>query len=171
MPNVFQAIDPNGVTHTRSSENRIYTHTVVSRFNTAKELQRVQSPAAEKYHASDYKFYGDVIAGKHKRTRYQLRDKTPEESEAYYAMIDADAVANAVKHIGDARNLREFVLAAVAANVAEIERRARETDYFTKYTNGGWCGRYDLAVKLAGKRTRDDFLDVTILEAVQIQCK
>lgn len=52
----------------------------------------------------------------------------------------------------------------LAIKLAQIEKYKAE-GYYDKFANDGWCGRRDLAQKLADSCRKDGRLEVTILEA------
>jgi hypothetical protein len=167
MTNHFHVIDPQGVAHTRSSKNRTYTHTVLFFRGEAYAERSLKSALdfATKQAPRDYRYAQARIDGrKHAEfvakfpTLYIEADGTPSE----YAVSErAKDIAEGTAEIGG------LDLAAYTAKCQERARasHAREVaqGYFNTWVNMGWCGRADLARKLA--ETIKGAEQVKILEA------
>lgn len=133
----YFATDANGKTHTRNSD-RVYTHTVVYRHIKSEAMAAAHSDHWKSLDANNYEFDVAIATGNHN-----------------YTTITADRVA-ACKARVEAFTMDEYVANSLAERVARVEA----TD-FTVWHNAGWCGRLDLAQKLAAK-----YNDVAILPAV-----
>lgn len=150
----YIAFDANGAAHTRSTA-REYTHTVVGLPSLEKAMTDALSPWG--VDASNYEYFrkiamtnGDYLA----QACYRTADKwTAEQIAEEKASKDA---ANA-KRLAEARDLLDRcpTLAAYRAQkqverVAAVEKSKAEGAY-EKWVNIGFCGRLDLAQKLAAK--------------------
>jgi hypothetical protein len=161
VTNHFFVIDPQGIAHTRSSKGRTYTHTVVfvrgqahadRKLAEALEFSAKQAP-------KDFEFYTSLIDGSWQAAS-ALRHPT------LYA--DADYAAKQLAQ-DKARGEQEIGGLDVAGYVAKRHERAlaRHAEmiadgYYNTFHNAGWCGRPDLANKLAAQTAGEQ---VIILEA------
>lgn len=149
----FTAIDPNGTTHTRTSDARTYTHTVVYQRSKAEALTSAKSGA--EYDGRNYDYDVAKANGTHPHVNYVAA------ASAYHSSYSAEHIAKAQENqrnenarliaaataIVEAFPTKEaYVAAMVAGRIADVEA----TD-FTIWHNLGWCGRPDLAAKLAAK--------------------
>lgn len=161
----FLAIDPSGKTHTRTSDARWYTNTVVVQHSKAAAIAAVDTKANRDFWARRYAYEVAKAAGTHEYV-------TNLPSRATYHVSYSDEVVAAAIERQKERNAREieaskvflathpsvdsYVAAMIASALAAIEA----TD-FTIWHNLGWQGRPDLARKLAAKTP-----GAVILEAV-----
>lgn len=149
----YTATDANGVEHTRKTE-RAYTHTVV--------FQRSKDAAIERANA-------DVARNTaHAREQFHHAAASIEENKAFLRakrcdiLCRDDVYATKMQDEGKA-----FVVqfgtpeGYAAAKLAEALAAIEATDW-TIWHNAGWCGRRDLALKLAGKTS-----GAVILPAIQ----
>lgn len=158
---VYTATDANGTIHTRKSD-RGYSHTVVFRSVKSEKLANAVDKGWRNLDANNYKFELSIANGSH------VLYVTPVGS--YHSSRDAAYIAADQKAQND-RNAERVAKAEafIAANpdkaayleAEELKRiaSAENADY-TTWFNAGWCGRLDLAQKLAAKYT-----DVQILPA------
>ncbi|MER9003312.1 hypothetical protein NKI15_06745 [Mesorhizobium sp. M0862] len=148
---IYTAIDPAGVEHKRTTADRTYTHTVVFQRSKAAAIEAATAKSARGFHANNGQYYLDCIRdGRHSNLM---------SFEHYRNDTDRQArdVAEAIEHLSGVTTAAEFADAKVAAHVARIEA----TDW-TIWHNAGWCGRHDLALKLAAKAS-----GAVILPAIQ----
>lgn len=135
---IFKAIDAAGQTHTRSSLNRTYTHTVVF-------LPKIEADLARADHDQDldgknWEFackmvaWGGVYGGE--RKSYQT-----DEAVAQSLALNKKAM--------DEFASREAAIAGRRADRIARIRKAEAEGYYQKWQNAGWAGRPDLAQKLA----------------------
>lgn len=143
----YIAIDANGTTHTRNSD-RVYTHTVVYRQSKADRMAYATSKDWRDADGKNYDYAAACIAnGKHLNLM----------SFAHYANDTARHAKDVQESVAHNRGLtrEDYISTRQAERVAIVEA----TD-FSVWHNAGWCGRLDLAQKLAAK-----FSDVAILPA------
>lgn len=144
----YFAIDANGKKHTRNSE-RAYTHTVVYQSIKSEGMDCALSPEWRKTEKKNYDYSVSCIEnGKHKNLM----------SFEHYrndAARHAKDVEESVDFLRGAKSFEEFAEARKAERVAAVEAR----DY-SIWHNAGWCGRLDLAQKLAAKYTGAKILEV-----------
>jgi hypothetical protein len=135
----FTATAPHGETFTRTSENRTYTHMVIVR----RTIEGVRSDLA-----------GDVRREQQHLARLQARIDSGEvfRGRAPQTQEWAD---------GWVRKYTEELIPAVQAKLEAFEQNPQPGPW----KSAGWCGRADLAQKLASKE-RVAGAEVQILEAV-----
>lgn len=148
MPIHHHVIDPRGHTHKRVSQNRRYSHAVLYRTNNAalievaERIAKTNTAAAERYEKTanlndqtltTYCLYLEAVPDA--RTRYARYAKSSRQVASEYA--------------------------ALAAERRAIHGRGEQIE--TEWSCAGWCGRYDLAEKLAARHRKD--ADVLIIEA------
>lgn len=155
----FTAIDPAGVTHKRTSANRIYTHTVVGLPSSVKHAQLAMSVEARKMHRANFVYHSAYING----TGHWLMKKDW-ESEVERADRDKLVVDAATKALKGCSTADAYEAMKIDEALDLIKRRSA-AGYYDAYQNFGWCGRYDLAAKLKSSSEGKDWLDVVILEA------
>jgi hypothetical protein len=150
VTNHFYVIDPQGVAHTRSSKNRTYTHTVLIFRGPAMEaaaLARAQrSTLADsiKTHATYISWSQCVDLGSRPR---------PIVAGDYLNQRGLEHVAKFASAEAYEASQLAWRLQCHAKDVAKGQ--------YSKWHNAGWCGRPDLAVKLAAQET----VTTKILEA------
>lgn len=169
MPKIkYFAIDPNGERHTRSSE-RVYSHAVVYKDDYAKELANASDKGWTKTDRSNFDYNSRIAAGNdpypHQhwdRVAYAFHEKTDEWIAAHDARMDrenAERLADAKAAI-EGHDAASYCEAKRLARVAKIEAKKAAGGYDV-FRCAGWCGRLDLAHKLAAKGG----VDTTILPA------
>ena len=135
---IFTATDPNGAIHKRTSAKREYTHTVVYQEDKAAYVAAATSPASRKQHEKNAQYYLDCIANGEHLNLMTFAHYVDDEA------AHARDVEEAVKRLDGATTAAEFAEARIAE---DLERY--ETIDWSKWINAGWCGRLDLAQKLA----------------------
>lgn len=157
----FLATAPDGSIHTRTSENRRYTHTVVARRNYADALAHADRLIDAD--GDNFRFWSAIIAA----GGYYARRKLPRPArytEEQFAAHEAKEVADAKERIGGAPTETIYKVMKRDQRLADLAER-KANGAFEVYFNCGWCGRLDLAQKLAASEQAKGYLDVTILEA------
>lgn len=154
----FTAIDPNGVIHTRTSKTRIYSHTVVGLPSMQASVLYAMSKQNRKLFADNYAYHAAMVGG----TSRWLAKNNWETVEAHSARVALDK-AKSAKELNGTTSAADYAQMKVEGMLAAIRKQEAE-GYFNKYQNFGWCGRYDLAHRLATTKS-EKWLDVTILEA------
>jgi len=142
MSKTKYAVEFAGQTFTRTTA-RTYSHIVVAKNSKAKALHW-----ASVCTDVNAQYMVDHALGKAPVYSWQ----TPEDIAKYVAK------GNAILAIGMDAHQAQYK----ANSIAEIERYASEGAY-DKYVIQGWCGRADLAQKLAGS-LGDSWVDVQIVE-------
>ncbi len=155
----FTAIDPAGKTHTRTSKERIYTHTVVALPSAPRAVLNVTSKEARAMHRQNFAYYREMADG---TSRFLERKSW--ETEAQQAERKANGIENGIKALDGCTNAQEFENMMVSRELARIQKQ-REEGYYDTYHNMGWCGRLDLAQKLKTTSENRNWIEVTILKA------
>lgn len=138
-----------GFTFKRTSQNRVYTHTVISRRSRAADRAQTERSAREMWKL-DLAHYAELAGGVHKLSQKYPAQYTPER-------IAKDvAKAKAWVEKGEQGHVDEH-LAFLADRVAKLQTAA---DGDTYYRNEGWCSRADLAQKLAARTPNAIILEV-----------
>lgn len=170
---IFTATDSNGFVHKRSTESRAYTHTVVVRGGYQHDLAGAADKAWDKSMVSNFEYYLAIAEDRspyYPTKRYRAENPagwTAEqiaEEEAYLTAGDAESKAKAVREV-EGHTVRSYVDAQRRDRIAAVEAKKAEGHY-EKWLNAGWCGRLDLADKLAAKHRIGDH-EVAILPAVK----
>jgi|688.fasta_scaffold292526_4 hypothetical protein len=128
---------PNGEMITRTTE-RTYTHVVVYTINEAKMMAACWVPDQEKQERKNFKYYVECAAGEH---------------EHRYAPAGSDQwkIDNAATY----RKQAQDIIAEFPTVEAYLAGRKAKAEYYARKQIGagwhvaGWCGRPDLAQKLA----------------------
>lgn len=135
-----------GQTFTRKSD-RTYTHTVLS-IHSRREVRAAFAARLVDTWNSHLDYYQRRASGE-SLGRYRY---TPEQA--------AEAMAAAKEWV--AQGQEGFTAAALARFDAQA-REPLQPDGDTYFVNVGWCGRLDLARKLAAKYPRTVILEATVL--------
>ena len=154
MSATFTAVDPAGKTHKRSSKERVYTHTVVYREGEAfrdkraAHIEATRISTEKSYTRLESNAAGNPEPGRHpsvwaRDTAFAIEYLAKHPSRAVYV---AEAVARAEKHHA------EYVAGG----------------FWDVYQNAGWCGRLELAEKLAASLRSCGYADIRILPAVAV---
>jgi len=128
---------PNGEVITRTTE-RTYTHVVVYTINEAKMMAACWVPDKEKQERKNFKYYVECAAGEHEHAR--VHEGAPEWK--------ASSAATCRKNGEDMMAEFPTVEAYLAGQKARSEAHARK-QIDIGWHIAGWCGRPDLAQKLA----------------------
>lgn len=128
----FIATDRNGKVHRRTSVNRTYTHMVVSR-------PMVRGFTVHAHDRDNFWYYMAFIDGTSK-----WLERKPWESEEQYQTRAKYEVDRAKDALGDARTFEDHVKNMRARH--EAWAASVKVDDFSAE---GWCGRLDLAQRLA----------------------
>lgn len=153
----FLATDPAGRTHKRTSQNRTYAATVVVR--KGRELAEAdfarREPTHRRHDADNYAF-GKSLSTVEGLTAWYHRNN-------FQSLLpNRDLAAEAAKY---AASLRGCGTAEEYVEQRAAERRARfEATDHEAFINVGWCGRSDLAQKLASQQK--GYAEVVILGVV-----
>jgi len=155
MANKHFIIDPAGVTHTRNSTSRTYSHAVIARRSYDSALA-----SAEARRDPNYDYYRAIADG----TSRHLVAYSYRTAEQHAARLKA-VVATALAHLDGADSREAYVAAKRAEAVARVEADEAAGE-FDGWAVLGWAGRPDLADKLAASsRNRGCWADVTVVEA------
>jgi len=148
----YIARDADGQLHTRSS-NRVYTHTVVAKLDIDAMIRDADT-TGRAYSIQNHAVYVGYATNGWKPTKWM----TPESAKQHHEKGFECGRRFLAEHGTDP---------AAYAEVCYQRKVARFTAD-TEYHNLGWCGRLDLAQKLAAKCAANQYTkyrDVTILEA------
>lgn len=167
MTNKYLATGPNGETFTRTSKSRAYTHTVVGRVS----LEGARASARRQV-ANDVKSYNEhVIWARDGYTPAAWMNKPDYKADSGFATIAdrhrAEGKASSQAWLaGKADTAEGYAADKLAATLAAIDAKAAEGFYDRFTVNFGWCGRPDLAAKLAASSAGAGYDEILILEAV-----
>ena len=151
MTTTFTAIDPAGVTHKRTSKGRTYSHTVVYKEGQAYADRRVS--AIEATRVSTEKSY----------TRLEstaANNPEPGRHSSVWAHDTAFAIGYLAEHPS-----REVYVAKQVAHAQEQFNDMIAAKRYLAYSNAGWCGRLELAQRLAASLSGRGYEDIRILTA------
>lgn len=151
----YLAIDPNGFEHRRTTAGRTYTHTVV--YQRSKEWAVAQAKASHEGHVSTGKYFLDCVA-----VGYHAYLMHFDHYRNDIARQQAD-VAESLESLAGMTTAEGYAAAQVAKHLLDIDARD-----WSAYLNAGWCGRRDLAEKLAAATRSPHTLNVTVLEAREV---
>lgn len=134
----FIAIDPAGVTHKRTSQNRTYSHTVVFLPSYDAALAKASEPYAgdgENWaFASQMVAWGGIYGGE--RKPWHTDEGIARDLARYQELL------------GEYASAKEAIAGERQKRIDRIEA-CRAEGFFEKWQNAGWCGRADLAYRLA----------------------
>ena len=155
MATKHSVIDPRGVTHTRTSQNRVYPFVVLVRDSYEHALARAVGPD---YAASDRKNYAYYVA---------LANGTHAHCKNLYSNDDAaKRIADAKAYIAGCDTFDAYLAKQQVERVARVDARKAKGDFDT-WGPAGWCGRRDLAEKLAHKERAGGYrAEVIIAETI-----
>lgn len=140
------ATDPAGVEHTRNSKTRVYSHTVVVRIDGAKRLANNLADLEADYVRRNYDHDFNRVA-RYSFDKPEEIDRNREEFRAQYPTF-------------------EEYLKICKQRVIASHNKWLNAGGPQHWLNAGWCGRLDLAQKLADKeRGGRNVAEVVILEA------
>ena len=154
MPkNVHTVTLPDGQVATRKSQNRVYTHAVAFRRSYRYAAEQAQREFS--YMRSDFRHYSDLAHGR----------------KSYPHIGDANANVN--KGFEGLRGYiveEDYVQNEIARAVEKVEKLRRE-GYYDKWAVEGWCGRADLAEKLAAQVNNKDSVRAVMVLDAQMEVK
>jgi ribosomal protein S18 len=157
----YTAIDPNGVIHKRTTESRKYSHTVVALRSKDWALKAAVSKEMNRHHVSNFSHYSEFLNGTSRfleRRSWQTKEQHQEAMEN-----DIQRARDALQ--GD-MTVEDYIARKQREDLEAVEK-ADQCGAFTSYSNLGWCGRLDLAQKLASKENGGYWIKTVILEAVK----
>jgi hypothetical protein len=157
--NKFTAIDPAGLTHTRNSKDRTYTHTVVGLPSSVKRTLAATSQVMRKLHRDNFLYHLNMANGTSK-----WLGRNSWETEVQYLTRNQQEIARSKDALRGCQNAQEYEAMLVDTDLLAIKREM-ECGYYATYQNLGWCGRHDLAQKLKIASDNKGWVGVTILEA------
>jgi hypothetical protein len=151
----YTATAPDGSVHTRGSV-RTYTHCVVGRRCYRYALKRAKG--WDRHDSDTYAYFTRVIAqgGCHiSRPSYY--------TEAKFAAVQEKDVERAKEMIDGATTREVYVAAQLAKRLAVVDVDKAKGAY-DSFRTLGWCGRRDLADKLAvQERSSSAYIEVAVL--------
>jgi hypothetical protein len=166
----YIATDAAGGIHKRSTESRAYTHTVVVKGGYEAALASAKSPGWAKTDASNFDYYLRIAEGRSAHYPSKRWCAAPRHTPEQIAQEDADlAVSDAAKVAvakleTDGRTVDQYVAIQRDQRIKRVEARKAAGDFDT-WKNAGWCGRLDLAQKLAASEAAKGDYAVDILAA------
>jgi hypothetical protein len=149
---IYTATDAAGAVHKRSTKCRTYTHMVV--YLPSYEFDLSQAAKQYAYDGDNWEFHcqmvtwGGIFEGR--RESWHTDEK-----------IAAD-LALSTERAGEFASRAEAMAGQAQKRVAFVMER-QANGYFAAWQSLGWCGRHDLAVKLASQATGPRFAKVAIL--------
>jgi len=167
MTTKYFVIDPNGVKHTRTTKNRTYTHTVLARPSYELTLAAVSDrshPETIRTETSNYQYFRAYLDG---TSKYLVKPDW-QKDEAAFAVKCEREIANAKANIGDCTTVEQYRAKLLQEAIDRVES-AKAQGYYETWQDKGWCGRHDLAVKLAASHNKPGsrYAEVIIVEAQQ----
>ena len=169
----------DGVTFTRSTKTRTYTHMVVGKYSIANSRAQAEKQVRQ-YWKTNLKYYQDCAAGKHPQV-----PGSPKDWHVGYGMLDdaGNTMAKWDAYVAECKSQSEERQQAAALWVSKgveghVADRLADFDAHIKQANNissdrlytlcdmGWCGRPDLAKKLAAKYGA---VETFILDAVVVR--
>lgn len=157
MTKFYKVTLPTGATFTRTTANRSYSHMVVAIYRVASERARAEQAARDTW-KMNLKYTQECAAGGHRAQVIEASGFHPDHGysdpvkyAAYVARqhgLDVEQKAHALA------KLAHGVEGAVADRLAQFDAaiatsRYNSADGTEFYRDAGWCGRLDLAEKLA----------------------
>lgn len=154
--NKYVVIDANGKKHTRNSR-RVYTHVVL--YRDSKEAAIRLANVKPHWHKENFWYHHAFLDG----TSKWLERAPYEKDDAQYKLRVEREVERSRKALMGCTTPDEWWDAIRADALAAIEK----IDY-TAWAAEGWCGRHDLAVKLAHKTACRERVAETIILPVEV---
>lgn len=166
----------DGVVFNRSTASRTYTHMVIQIVNLAEERRAVEQRARSNYRRN-LPYYKEVVAGKYPaviappsefHSSYGMINPNGTPSEKYAAYV-AEREHSAIQQKERAHGWlalgenghTDAVLADFDARLAKATNKS--SDGKSRYLDCGWCGRPDLAEKLAARTHNSEILRVEVV--------
>jgi hypothetical protein len=139
MPGKFSAVDPAGEIHRRNSKTRDYLFTVVAQ--PSFEDAMVRARQAHQGDVIEYKALQKILAAGVGASKY------PGQAWATSLLITQEEFDRAVTKVGGV-SLEQYRYAQQGERINAVIEREQQ-GYYRRWKNLGWCGRRDLADKLA----------------------
>lgn len=162
MAATFLATDPAGKTHKRTSQNRTYAATVVVREGTANAERKFEAGEGWRrdHDAKNFAYAAARTTAEAVTADLLRRNHKVLADDADYV---ARRVAENVAFVEGFATVEEYVEKQAAKRRAKFEAEKAAGSY-ERWLNAGWCGRPDLALKLASQQKGYD--EVRILPVV-----
>jgi hypothetical protein len=142
---------PDGATHKRTSDSRLYTHAVVGRHDYQAALASAQK--LNKMDGQNFQYYIEVIAGTHEHAQ-----KHSWETDEQHANNRAADIARKTAEIAGCTDAQAYMVMKRDQAVAHVEAQ-KAAGYYDTFGALTWCGRPDLAAKQVAKHA-GYYLDV-----------
>jgi hypothetical protein len=153
--NKYFVIDTNGKKHTRNSM-RTYTHAVLRRDSKAAALRLAEHK--DRFFADNFWYHHAFLDGTSK-----WLDRSPWETQEVYDKRVQKDIERSRYALRGCKTPDELWNITLAERLEGIEKRN-----FDAWGIEGWCGRHDLAVKLAHKTSCRQEVGETIILPVEI---
>jgi hypothetical protein len=154
--NSYFVIDANGKKHTRNT-HRTYTHAVL--YRDSKEAAIRLANVRPHWHKENFWYHHAFLDG----TSKWLERAPHEKDDAQFKRRVEQDIERARHFLRGCTTPDQLWSVNLADALASIER----TD-FTAWAVEGWCGRHDLAVKLAHKKACRERVAETIILPVSV---
>lgn len=173
---IYTAIDIDGIEHKRTStsrgEGKPYSHTVVVKGGYERAMAGATGDWHPKQDARNYAYYVAISEGNDPHARLTVykslaRGDTQEAIDAEIAYNDRENTRRfeeAKAEVGN-HTVQSYIAAQLAERIAHVEARKAAGEFDT-WHNAGWCGRLDLAQKLAATKAALGYA-VAVLPAVK----
>jgi uncharacterized protein (DUF427 family) len=156
-------IDQNGKKHTRTSQGRVYSHCVIVRDVYELALARAQiGTRLNANYISNFNYYVSLAAGTNEHSKPWSWEKPEDAAERI-----AKQRAKAEKEIAGIATPAQYLEKLIAEDIAAVEKQKAEGKY-DEFGVYGWCGRRDLAKKLAAKCRALGHFDIVEIAEAQI---
>lgn len=153
----------DGQTFTRNSQNRVYTHCVVAKPSYEAALRAADAWAPQ--HGSNFAYYTEELADGCTGHVYRYHAESEESYAARAAAQSAERKAHYTEELGGDTNRAAYIARKIAEEKAAIEKMRAE-GYYDRWDVVGWCGRLDLAQKLASSKLCNSYWATTaVVEA------
>lgn len=160
----FYVRDPQGRKHTRTSLNRTYTHTVLVRDSYENAIQRCSETGWTRLDTLNFNYYTALVNGTHP----SLKSWYDHETEETFKARCAEYVAKAVKALDGCTDLATYLAREHARRIASVEEGKLQGKY-DDWGPAGWCGRFDLAQKLAQKERSSGYRAEVLIVPVEVK--
>lgn len=160
----------DGVTFKRSTTSRVYTHMVVGKYSIAQERAAAEK-STRRYFKENRSYSQSMVDGTQKAhvlLASEFHESHGMSDSAKYAAYVAQQESD---HAGYVERAREWLALGEEGHVAERlaefdkDRNNVSSDGLYFICDMGWCGRLDLAEKLAGAK-ESGAVETFIVEAV-----
>lgn len=166
MTTKYFVIDPTGTRHTRTTKNRTYTHAVLALPSYELTLAAVKDrshPETIRTDKSNYQYHRALLDGS---SPYLVKPDWDKDEAGFNARRAKD-IEKAKERVGDCPTFEDYRAKLLREAIASVEQ-AKANGYYDRWQDKGWCGRLDLAVKLAASHDKPGsrYAKVIILEAL-----